>query len=128
VLAALLPLVVLSAALGIASLRHQQQAIEDEALDHVQRISMLLERELSAQIDILRTLTNSALLDGPVDEAAFAELARRVRRDQSLWTALVLSDPEGTVSSTCRSPSPASQREGSSTRSATRERWKPGSR
>src|SRR5215203_5423951 len=75
VLAALLPLVVLSAALGIASLRHQQQAIEDEALDHVQRISMLLERELSAQIDILRTLTNSALLDGPVDEAAFAELA-----------------------------------------------------
>src|SRR5215204_6072220 len=95
VLAALLPLVVLSAALGIASLRHQQQAIEDEALDHVQRISMLLERELSAQIDILRTLANSALLDGPADEAAFAELARRVRRDQSLWIALVLSDPEG---------------------------------
>ena len=55
-LAALLPLVVLSAALGIASLRQQQEAIQDEALDEVQRISMLLERELSAQVDILRTL------------------------------------------------------------------------
>jgi signal transduction histidine kinase/ActR/RegA family two-component response regulator len=95
VLAALLPLVILSAVLGVASLRHQQETIEDEALGHVQRISILLERELSTQIEILRTLGNSPLLDSPVIEAAFAEMARRVRRDQPLWTAVVLSDPDG---------------------------------
>jgi len=64
VLAALLPLVILSAALGIASLRRQQEAIERKALDHVQRISILLERELAAHIEIVRTLANSPLFDG----------------------------------------------------------------
>jgi signal transduction histidine kinase len=95
VLAALLPLVLLSAALGIASLRHQQDAIEREALDHVQRISLMLERELSAQVEIVRTLANLPLLDGPFDEAAFTELARRLRRDQPLWVSVVVSDREG---------------------------------
>ena len=76
-IAALLPLVVLSASLGIAWLRHQQDAIEDEASDHVQRIAILLERELAAQIDVLRALAASPLLDGDVDEAGFAELSRR---------------------------------------------------
>ncbi len=94
-IAALLPLVVLSASLGIAWLRHQQEAIEDEASDHVQRIAILLERELAAQIDILRTLAASPLLDGEVDEAGFAELARRIRRDQPLWLAVILSDADG---------------------------------
>jgi signal transduction histidine kinase/ActR/RegA family two-component response regulator len=95
VLAALLPLVVLSAALAIVSLRDQQKAIEREALEHVERISILLERELATHVEILRTLAHSPLFDRPVDEAAFAELARRVRRDQPLWAAVVLSDPDG---------------------------------
>ncbi len=86
----------LSAGLGIVSLRHQQEAIQDEALDHVERISILLERELSNQIDVLRTLASSPLLDGPVDEAAFAEVARRVRHDQPLWGTVSLSGPDGT--------------------------------
>jgi phosphosulfolactate phosphohydrolase-like enzyme len=95
VIAALLPLVVLSACLSIAWLRHQQEAIANQAMEHVQRISILLDRELSAQIDVLRSLAALPLLDGAVDEAAFAELARRVRRDQSLWTAVILSDRDG---------------------------------
>jgi hypothetical protein len=95
VIAALLPLVVLSASLGIAWLRHQQEAIEDEASDHVQRIAILLERELAAQIDVLRTLAAAPLLDGDVDETGFAELARRIRRDQPLWLAVILSDADG---------------------------------
>jgi signal transduction histidine kinase/ActR/RegA family two-component response regulator len=93
--AALLPLVVLSAALGILSLRQQQEVIEREALSHVQRISTLLERELTAQVEVLRTLANSPLLDGPLDEAAFADWAQRTRRDLPLWLAVVLSDPHG---------------------------------
>ena len=72
-IAALLPLVVLSASIGIAWLRHQQEAIEDEASDHVQRIAILLERELAAQIDVLRTLAVSPLLDGEIDEASRVE-------------------------------------------------------
>jgi signal transduction histidine kinase/ActR/RegA family two-component response regulator len=94
-LAALLPLVILSAALGTAWLRHQQDAIAREALNHVERISILLEQELGTQVAILRTLADSALLDGPLDEAAFAELARRTRRNLPLWTTVVLSDPDG---------------------------------
>ena len=94
-LAALLPLVILSAALGIAWLRHQQEAIEREALDHVQQISILLERELATHIEIVRTLANSPFLDGVVEGPTFAEFARRVRRDQPLWMVVVLSDPEG---------------------------------
>jgi signal transduction histidine kinase/CheY-like chemotaxis protein len=95
IVAALLPLVLLSAALGIVSLRHQQHAIEREALGHVERISILLERELRAQIELVRALAQSTLLDMPINEAAFAELARRVRRDQPAWTAIVLSDRDG---------------------------------
>ena len=95
VVAALLPLVALSAALGILSLRQQQDVIEREALTHVQRVSTLLERELTAHVEILRTLANSPLLDGPLDEAAFTDWAQRTRRDLPLWLAVVLSDPRG---------------------------------
>jgi signal transduction histidine kinase/ActR/RegA family two-component response regulator len=95
VLAALLPLVLLSAALGILYLRHQQEHVQEQALGHVERVSILLERELRAQIEMVRSLAYSTVLDGAADEAAFAELARRVRRDQPLWMVVVLSDREG---------------------------------
>jgi hypothetical protein len=87
--------VILSAALGAAWLRHQQEAIEREALNHVERISILLERELAAQAEVVRALAHSPLLDGALDEAAFAELARRIRGDQPLWATVVLTDPHG---------------------------------
>jgi signal transduction histidine kinase/CheY-like chemotaxis protein len=96
-LAALLPLVALPAALGVVSLRQQQQAMEREALDSVQRISDLVDRELAAQADVLLALAQSPLLDDEraVDERAFFELAERIRRVQPLWNTVVLSDAAG---------------------------------
>ena len=50
---------------------------------------------MRAQTELVRTLAQSPLLDDPVNQAAFAELARRVRRDQPAWMAIVLSDRDG---------------------------------
>lgn len=95
VLAALLPLVVLSAALGVAWLRQQQTVMERNALQQAHRLSTLIDHELNAQIDILRTVAQSPLLDDPPDRAAFFDYAQRVQGELPLWTTIVLSDTEG---------------------------------
>ncbi|WP_431856638.1 ATP-binding protein [Azospirillum sp.] len=95
VLAALLPLVVLSATLSTAWLMHLQDEMRDGAFEQVDRVAALLDRELAAQIEVLRALAQSPLLDGAVDEAAFATLAERVRQGRPLWRRVSLSDPEG---------------------------------
>jgi signal transduction histidine kinase len=95
VLAALLPLIVLSAALGAAWLRQQQEVMEQQAFDHLHRLSARVDRELTAQSEILHALAQSPLLDGAVHEAAVFEFAKRVRRVLSLWHTVVLSDVEG---------------------------------
>ncbi len=95
IVAALLPLVILSAVLGIASLRQQQRATDREALGYVEHISALLERELASQVESLRTIAHSPLLDGPANVPAFSELLQRVKADRPLWLAIVLSDPDG---------------------------------
>ncbi|TWA67039.1 signal transduction histidine kinase [Azospirillum brasilense] len=100
VLAALLPLVVLSAGLGGAWLRGQQSAMEANAVALVDRLSALLDRELSAQIDALKAVAASPLLDGlatgrDVDAVTFFEYAERVQGALPLWSTIVLSDVEG---------------------------------
>ncbi|MDQ2103293.1 hybrid sensor histidine kinase/response regulator [Azospirillum isscasi] len=100
VLAALLPLVVLSAVLGGAWLREQQRAMEANAVALADRLSALVDRELSAQMDALKAVAASPLLDGlaagqGVDAAAFFEYAERVQGAVPLWTTVVLSDREG---------------------------------
>ncbi|CAO3448464.1 hypothetical protein [Azospirillum argentinense] len=100
VLAALLPLVVLSAVLGGAWLRGQQSAMEANAIARVDRLSALVDRELSAQMDALKAVAASPLLDGlagggTVDVVAFFEYAERVQGALPLWTTIVLSDVQG---------------------------------
>ena len=100
VLAALLPLVVLSALLGGAWLREEQSAMEASAVAMADRLSALVDRELSAQMDALKVVAASPLLDGlaagrELDAAAFFEYAERVQSALPLWTTIVLSDREG---------------------------------
>jgi sensor domain CHASE-containing protein len=64
VIAALLPLVILSAALGTAWLRQQHAAMQEDALDRVDRISALLDRELNAQITLLKLMAASPCSTG----------------------------------------------------------------
>ncbi|MCR6630341.1 MAG: hypothetical protein NVV74_09995 [Magnetospirillum sp.] len=100
VLAALLPLVALSAAFGGAWLRGQQSAMESNAVSLVDRMSALVDRELSAQMDALKAVAASPLLDSlaagrEVDAVAFFEYAERVQGALPLWSTIVLSDVEG---------------------------------
>jgi len=94
-LAALLPLILLSATLGAAWLRQQQAAMERGALDSVRHSAEMLERELSAQIEMLRVLALSPLFDGPLDPAAVFAAVERVRREEPLWRLVSLSDRDG---------------------------------
>ncbi|WP_207485198.1 ATP-binding protein [Arenibaculum pallidiluteum] len=94
-LAALLPLVILSASLGTAWLRQQHAAMEQDALARTDRIATAVARELTTQITLLRALAESPLLDGPVDRTVFTEAADRVRRMMPLWSVVALSDDAG---------------------------------
>ncbi len=99
-LAALLPLILLSAVLGATWLRQQQAALEQSALDRVERAAAVIERELSAQIQVLRALAQSSVLDVPLaggllDESAIRTAFARVQRELPLWRAVSLSDREG---------------------------------
>ena len=95
VLAALLPLVLLSALLGAAWIRDQQQVLEREALATVDRVAALIDRELVAQRDILRSLADAPIFDAPLDLAKVAEYAERLRDHQPLWRQIVVSDAGG---------------------------------
>src|SRR6266700_3083627 len=94
-IAALLPLVVLSAVLGVVALRQQRRAMEREALDQVTRISALVGRELTAQLDVLQAFAQSPLIEGVRGEVAFTEGTERLLRQHPLWRTVSLSDRYG---------------------------------
>jgi signal transduction histidine kinase/CheY-like chemotaxis protein len=97
VLAALLPLVVLSGALGFAWLRSEQDALEADARNRVNHLSALVAHDLAAHSAVIRSLTQVLVLDGPVDEAGFSEVALRFLREQPQWIAVRLSEPSGGI-------------------------------
>ncbi len=94
-LAALLPLVVLSAVLGAGALRQGQEEMERDAQHRVTVLAASVGRELDAQIEVMQTVAQSPLLDGPLDQDHFAEIATRLLRDRPLWRAMTLSNPQG---------------------------------
>ncbi len=94
-LAALLPLVVLSAVLGAGALRQGQRAMVGDAQDRVADLAAGVGRELDAQVQVLQTVTQSPLMDGEVDKARFDQMVERLLRYRPLWRALTLSDPQG---------------------------------
>ena len=96
VLAALMPLVALSAVLGAAALRQGQHAMEADARDRVSDLTISVSRELTAQVEILQAIASSPILDGKVDDAQFRDMAARLLRGQPLWVALTLTARDGT--------------------------------
>jgi len=97
VLAALLPLVVLSGALGVAWLRSEQDALEAEARNRANHLSALTAHELAAHSAVIRSLAQVLVLDEPVNEAAFSEVALRFLREQPEWVSVRLSAPSGQI-------------------------------
>ena len=97
VLAALLPLVVLSGALGVAWLRSEQEALQVEATSRAAHLSALIDQHLAAQSAVVRSLTQVLVLDDPLDEKRLVEVALRFLRDQPQWIAIRLTDTAGQI-------------------------------
>jgi signal transduction histidine kinase/ActR/RegA family two-component response regulator len=95
VLAALMPLVLLSALLGSVALRQGQKEMARDAASRTTILADAVERELRAQTEGLQTLSMSPMLDGPVDEAMFRAYARRLLALHPLWMDVSLVDPAG---------------------------------
>ncbi len=95
VIAALLPLIALSAMLGAGALRQGQADMQDDARDRVAYIAAGLARELQSQVEILQTVADSSLLDGRLDQARFDDVAHRLLAQRPRWIAVVRYDPDG---------------------------------
>jgi len=97
VLAAFSPAVLLAALIGMRSLRQEQAAVEEEALEQVRQLSAAISRELLAQIEIVRTIALWRELDEPFDSIAYREMAQRVVEQRSNWLTIRLTDPMGNI-------------------------------
>ena len=94
-LAAILPLIVLSAALGGAALRDDQQSMQAAAEARVDLTSLQVERDLEHHIAVLSAVAQSPMFDGPIDAQAAAGFLNRIARTQPYWRGLMISDAAG---------------------------------
>lgn len=95
-LAALLPLVVLAGGLSVLFLHQQQAVMRTSAVHQVERMLGTVERELFTQIELLKVLAQSPLLDGDQPNlAAFHDLAERFKTQLPLWHRVILVDTAG---------------------------------
>ncbi|WHQ70585.1 ATP-binding protein [Methylorubrum extorquens] len=94
-LAALLPLVLLSGGLSFVLFRQQQTLMRSEAIHRVEEMLGTVDRELFTQIEFLKVLAQSPLLDGdPPNLAAFHSLAERFQGQLPLWHRIILADTD----------------------------------
>ena len=95
-LAAMVPLIALSALLAVAYLRQQREAIRQEAVHRAAELIESVDKELLAQIQLLTVLAQSPILDGATpDLARFHVLAERFPRELPAWHAVILVDAAG---------------------------------
>ncbi|ACA15810.1 integral membrane sensor hybrid histidine kinase [Methylobacterium sp. 4-46] len=95
-LAALLPLILLAGGLSFLLLRQQQTLMRTGAVHHVAQMLGAVERELLTQVELLKVLAQSPLLDGDrPDLAAFHALAERFKAQLPLWHRVILADTGG---------------------------------
>jgi signal transduction histidine kinase len=95
VLAALLPLVLVTAVLGPITLGQGQKEMQRNAAGRVAAIAAAVDRELRAETEALETLSASPLLDGPVDADQFKSYSQRLLKQHPLWMDVSLTDLSG---------------------------------
>ncbi|MGT2482178.1 ATP-binding protein (plasmid) [Methylobacterium oryzae CBMB20] len=94
-LAALLPLVLLSGGLSFLLLRQEQTAMRSEAVHQVEQMLASVDRELFTQIELLKVLAQSPMLDAEQPNlAAFHDLAERFQGQLPLWHRIILADTD----------------------------------
>jgi signal transduction histidine kinase/CheY-like chemotaxis protein len=95
-LAALLPLVLLSGGLSFLLLRQEQTAMRSEAVHQVDQMLGSVDRELFTQVELLKVLAQSPMLDSEQPNlAAFHDLAERFQGQLPLWHRIILADTQG---------------------------------
>ena len=95
VLAALLPLVLLSAVLGSVALRQGQKEMARDAAGRTSILAAAIDRELRAETEGLQTLSLTPMLDGRVDAARFKAYSRRLLELHPMWMDVSLTAPDG---------------------------------
>ncbi|MHB2205681.1 ATP-binding protein [Methylobacterium sp. CM6257] len=94
-LSALLPLVLLSGGLSFLLLRQEQTAMRSEAVHQVDQMLGSVDRELFTQLELLKVLAQSPMLDSEQPNlAAFHDLAERFQSQLPLWHRIILADTQ----------------------------------
>jgi signal transduction histidine kinase len=93
--AALLPVIGFAAFNVVAALQQERRALERDALERTHELSEAIDRELTAQLDLVRSLAALPLFDSPLDPAAFESTTQRLQQAQPLWLVLLLADRDG---------------------------------
>lgn len=95
-LAALLPLILFAGGVSYLFLRQQQILMRTSAVHQVEQMLGSVERELFTQIELLKVLAQSPLLDDEQPNlAAFHVLAERFRTQLPIWHRVILLDTTG---------------------------------
>jgi hypothetical protein len=95
-LAALLPLILFAGGVSYLFLRQQQILMRTSAVHQVEQMLGSVERELFTQIELLKVLAQSPLLDDEQPNlAAFHALAERFRTQLPIWHRVILLDTSG---------------------------------
>jgi signal transduction histidine kinase/ActR/RegA family two-component response regulator len=96
VLAALLPVLALLAGLAVYSLLQQQATMRTDAMRLAGAIRQATEHELHTQIELLRVLAQSPLLEGAEpDLKTFHQIATSFVQQFPLWSRVILVRPDG---------------------------------
>lgn len=97
IIAALIPVVILSAVVGRLFIRQQQDALDGDLHEKAAVLAATLQRELDTQVKLLAMVAESPRLDPPISGPAFSEIGRRLRTRVPEWDQIRISDSEGNV-------------------------------
>jgi signal transduction histidine kinase/CheY-like chemotaxis protein len=105
-LAAILPICAFAVVLAVVSWRQERAAVADDALDRVRALSLLVDRELTAQLEIVKMLAQLPPAEAG-DLAAIDAALRRLQQTQPLWLTALVVEPNGMIVVDTHNPVPA---------------------
>jgi len=93
--AGLLPIIALSGAFGIITLRAERAAVRNGADAATRAIATLASVRLTDGLHEVNMIAQSPAFDGPIDDERFRTLATRLQHSQANWRFLSVADPSG---------------------------------
>lgn len=93
--AGLLPIIALSGAFGIITLRAERATVRNRADAATRAIATLASVKLTDGMHEVNMIAQSPAFDGPIDDERFRILAVRLQHSQANWRFLSVADPTG---------------------------------